>query len=375
MNSRARFPHPILYAVMLVLAASAIFFRSDQALAASIPLPAGDVGLPSPGECDTIDVAGSAYIEGINCRIVPIGGYPRTYIVYIPANLQSPAPVVYQFHGTGGDGYGFHSNSGWLEKADAEGLILVSMSSLKYCQQGYDCEHGGSEGWKSKWHHYAFQIDAADYNLQIKPDDYPAGASWPANDVKFTQAVVADVKRTGSAWNVDSDRMFATGFSNGASFVAQLAVELADELAAVGYSSGGLIDGSNPDEPAAYIPVFALFGTHERGVISQADTNGQPIPLDPDEFLADAGLQSYFIFPHLDGFEHEYDPLNPTPDWTLKENHYTVVNWQSGPAKHLFQLGVLEGLQHTYPSGMEPRNPYGFVAADIFWEFFEAVSQ
>src|SRR5688572_21968841 len=84
---------------------------------------AADFGVP----CDSNADAGSAYVEGVNCRLMEVDGYPREYIVYVPAGATArmgageQVPLVLMLHGTGGDGTKFFNISGWREKADAEG--------------------------------------------------------------------------------------------------------------------------------------------------------------------------------------------------------------------------------------------------------------
>jgi len=56
-----------------------------------------------------------------------IEGALREFIIYRPANLpvNRSTPVVFAFHGTGGGGENFYEESGWREKADADGFVAV----------------------------------------------------------------------------------------------------------------------------------------------------------------------------------------------------------------------------------------------------------
>lgn len=38
-----------------------------------------------------------------------------------------------------------------------------------------------------------------------------------------------------------------------------------------------------------------------------------------------------------------------------------------GVMDHVFQLALLEGLEHKYPNGCHSKNPHGFMAADLIW--------
>ncbi len=63
-----------------------------------------------------------------------VEGALREFIIYRPAQLpvDRKTPVVFAFHGTGGSGENFYQDSGWREKADAEGFMTVFPSALRY---------------------------------------------------------------------------------------------------------------------------------------------------------------------------------------------------------------------------------------------------
>jgi len=94
----------------------------------------------------------------------------------------------------------------------------------------------------------------------------------------------------------------------------------------------------------------------------------------PDEILATVGLTEFFIAPHLDGFEHQYN-AHFTPDEASEEQYHTLIRWQTSrrrEANHIFQLSILDGLEHKYPNGCHAKNPNCFDAAETFWSFFES---
>ncbi len=357
-------------ALILFPALLAIFIAlSHTSWAAAQELDHERFGLPPARLCDTIGRPGSPYAVGINCRIMLIDMFPRTYIVYIPSSWQPNAPVVFIYHGTNGDGDGYLRKSGWVEVSDREGIVLVSASGLKYCPLDENCSSTDLSEWVSKWHHYHLERDVHT-GPQWRMPGYPhLGAQFPPDDVAFTELVMDDVEASGY---VDPSRFYASGFSSGAAFSARLAMEIPDRLAAAAYSSAGIISESVYLSTALDdIPVLALIGTHEPGIMVHA--NEQPLPLDPNDFLALGDLMDYYVIPHLDAFNHSYDPLNLSPV-TLEGSQHTLYRWQDGTSEQLFQLGVVEGLTHTTPAGCGPGNPLGWLAPEYYWEFFQSDS-
>ena len=218
------------------------------------------------------DPAGTPYAVGVNCRVVAVDGHPRQFIVYVPRRprTSAPAPLVFMFHGGSGTGEQFLRISGWREQADATGLIAVFPTR---CARGR-WTRAGSDALE----HFTL---ASEIDLGIRPPGYPAGAPWPADDVGFVDAMVADI---GAGLPIDRHRMYASGFSNGAAFTARLAVERSRVLAAAAFSGGGLPAAHVPARP---IPMYAAVGTLDDRVLAQT---GPPplsaLPLDPVDLLA-----------------------------------------------------------------------------------------
>src|SRR3954471_1436066 len=193
--------------------------RAPLAIALAAGLLAPAAASAAPAGCPA---AGRPYDAGVNCRTVEVDGYPRRFLVYVPnrGTATGTRPVVFMFHGSSGTGDQFLRISGWREQADATGLIAVFPTGLSY----RDLDTGRLT---TKWNdgHLDQEVD-----LGERPPDYPGGAPWPADDVGFTDAMLADVR---TQLPVDRHRVYASGFSNGANFAARLGVERSTVLAAV----------------------------------------------------------------------------------------------------------------------------------------------
>jgi len=292
-----------------------------------------------------------AYAVGANCRELNVDGYPRQFIVYVPATRPSEAgaPVVFMFHGSSGDGEQFLRISGWREQADATGLVAVFPTGLRYrmLDTGRRITKWNDGGLRTK-------ID-----LRDRPVGYPSDAPFPADDVSFVDAMLADLD---ARLSVDRSRLYASGFSNGANFTARLAVERSGVFAATAFAAGELQELRMPERP---IPMLMTLGTRDDRLLAQ--TGLDELPLDPAAILAEPVL-SDALRTHLAALG-----LDPRDLAVHAAPHSTVLSWPAdGPGGDgaEFHFVMLEGLEHRYPRA--GNNPAGFEAAPEFWRFFDA---
>ena len=346
------FSSKTLIAALALTAAAALSTGADAK--ATDRVHAGTSPLP-PEACVTHGVVGLGYEVGVNCRVVAVDGHPRRFIVYVPATapVTGPrAPVVFMFHGSTGTGEQFLRISGWREQADATGLVAVFPTGLRY--RVLD-----SGRLSTKWNDYSL---ASQVDLSERPPEYPANAPWPANDVGFVDAMMADL---GAQLPIDRHRVYASGFSNGAGFTARLAVERSTVLAAAAFSGGALPAAQAPARP---IPMYLTVGTLDDRVLAQT---GPPpltrLPLDPLALLAEPVITS------TTGAHLATVGLDPHDFGVLANPRSTAFRWPAtgtGGDAALFRFAVLDGLRHNYPNGRN--NPAGFAAAPEFWAFFQA---
>jgi len=353
-------------------------------------------GLPldvCPG--NTVEFAGTPYLEGVNCRKILVDGYTRTYVVYVPMGVLggSDVPLVTMRHGSSGNGGQFLNISGWREKADAlamdeEGLIVAFPTSAMYCKVGFACETGGLGGWSTKWHGYELEGLTAEFNFDVRPPGYPDESPWPADDVEFDSMMLDDLSEMLDGLEpllpVDTTRMYATGFSNGAGFTARLAVEQSDRYAAAAWVGGGL-PFTEPGVPVPLIPTFEVRGTKDDGLLAEVGLLPEDeIELDPEIFLAYPDIANFVTFV-LDTFDLVYDSMDSIlganvvqvdPVGASYEDAIsTQLTWdvpEDGMATNVHHFAMWAGLTHHYPHGVDAeKNPNCFVAADTFWDFFE----
>jgi polyhydroxybutyrate depolymerase len=130
-------------------------------------------------------------------------GIEREYLVYVPNEYDASIsiPLVLNFHGFGGTAYDHYKyTSDMTSLADTANFLLV-----------YPQGAAGSDGY-SHW-------NIASENSKSDVDD-----------LGFTSAMIDDLIQI---FNVDTLRIYATGFSNGAFFTYDLACRLSQRIAAI----------------------------------------------------------------------------------------------------------------------------------------------
>ena len=149
------------------------------------------------------------------------GGQTRQYLLHVPAmyDPKEPAALVLVFHGAGIGAQRFVDYSRFSNVSDREGFLIVYPQGL-----------GDEPVWN------------------------PAPGS---KDVQFVRDLIDHLQRR---CRVDTDRIYASGHSNGGGMVDRLACELADRIAAIGTISGAYAR-STQCSPSRPVPVFAIHGT------------------------------------------------------------------------------------------------------------------
>ena len=153
-------------------------------------------------------------------RTFTVGGIPRKAILFEPSVKTARTPVIFVFHGPGGNAQ-FASKKIDFQNYDKEALV-VFMEGIPGIS-GYVVDKKGLlNGW------------------QMFPNDHGN------RDVLFFDEVLKDLTKN---YTIDASRIYVVGHSNGARFVNVLWVERADKIAAicsVAAQGGRMIKGAKP---------------------------------------------------------------------------------------------------------------------------------
>ena len=277
--------------------------------------------------------------QKINVKFM-FDGIEREFIVAKPtgATPNGGYPVVFAFHGTGGDGEGFFTRSGWKEKAEQDKFIAVFPSALTYCVE----EKVGVQERTAKW------MNGGTMNVIC-----PNVAQTYRDDVRFTRKVLDTLKKTLS---INLKKVYAAGFSNGAAMTAKLATEASDIFAAIVCSSS-VLNALDTVIPPHKRPIWFVIGTQDDKFIRA--------PYKEIPYGGDSSLQ-YFNAP-LTRFLNAAGLTNTyTKVVTNKHTTYTYTTPKAGMPNNIFKYTIIKDMEHIYPNG----NNYPIESANIFWDFF-----
>lgn len=208
-----------------------LWVLSAYAEASAAPAPR-----PSTG-CYAKSVAHGRRIE----QTIDVNGMQRSFVLDVPASVidTTPVPLLLDFHGFGHSGAGVWKVSKFRDFAEDKRFITVypegATVHFKHRERVYD-----GTGWEI--------------------------ANEPSNrDVHFVTALLDRLERE---YCIDRNRIFSTGFSNGAYFSHLLACVMADRIAAIAPVSGG--KRPTPCSPTRPVPALIIHGRQD-DVIDVAD--------------------------------------------------------------------------------------------------------
>lgn len=156
-------------------------------------------------------------------------GVQRRYLYYVPDNYnpQKPTPLVLSIHGFSSWPRNQMDITQWNTLADQYGFIVVYPSGT---------------GFPKRW-----RLPQSSSNM---PQTY--------DDVKFLSQLI---DRMQQEYNIDPQRIYVNGLSNGGGMSVALGCELSDRIAAVGSVAGAYFYPLEACRPIRPVPMIAFHGT------------------------------------------------------------------------------------------------------------------
>ncbi|MDT8305156.1 MAG: PHB depolymerase family esterase [Anaerolineae bacterium] len=162
---------------------------------------------------------------------VVVAGEERAYLLYVPEiyDAATATPLVIALHGFVQWPASLVEMTGWNELAEEHGFIVVYPSGT---------------GLPLRWRAGGGSGDSA----------------GTAADVAFVDALIDELARS---YNLDPNRIYANGLSNGGGMTSVLTCELAGRIAAAGMVAGAYLYPWDKCDPARPVPVIIFHGTDD----------------------------------------------------------------------------------------------------------------
>ena len=255
-------------------------------------------------------------------RTIDVAGARRTYLLHRPPSPAAtrPLPLLFVFHGAGGDAAGIASHTGLTEAAGARGYAVVY-----------------PEGMGRRWN-----------------DGRGTGSA--ADDVGFVRALLDSLRAELPA---DPRRIYATGISNGAALSFRLACELPGTFAAIAPVAGAL-PAALEERCAAGTPV---------SVVMFQGTRDPLMPYDGGDLSFRRGSvlpapRAAALFARLNGCAAE--PLRTAEADTVADGtRVRRTTWGECRDGRSVVLFIIEGGGHTWPGGPRVGRAVGRVTRDL----------
>lgn len=283
---------------------------------------------------DLVIGTGNEFVKGKNRFTMILDSVEREYWVHVPGIYDStqPAPVVFMLHGTSGNGEKFYDGSGWKELGEEEGFISVFPSSMRYCIIKGDTEFARTTKW----------------NTPPESDFVFCPGQTPKDDIKFLRRIISVLRQK---VNVDTNRIYLNGFSNGGQMAAKCAVEMSDVLAAVVSNAGSFYRDDTTYTPLRKIPLLFQIGNEDYG----PGNTGPSVPLDTFDYLLSHQVNSryskYYNFAHRYirhfGLDSNYTLIGDTSAAMIALYHSQTP----GDTLNILRYVFVKDLAHKYPNG------------------------
>jgi polyhydroxybutyrate depolymerase len=248
MRTRRRLLPPVLIAGLLLVAGCGGVTAGEATIGGSGAPVATDAAAPQVTvSCPTPKPGGGVVDATVN--VPPPGtfdpaGDARTYRLWVPPNYTGtePLPLIVNYHGTGGTPEAIDAFSSTLsQKANARGYLVVAPQAL------------AGQASTTRW---------------VVP-----GFGTAPDDIAFTNAMLDAIA---AQYCVDTERIYATGFSSGGAMSSWIACADRTRFAAV--VPGGGVNLVDPSCQTGPIPMFAYHGTADE-VAFYNGIDGNPTPI------------------------------------------------------------------------------------------------
>ena len=287
-----------------------------------------------PADCFTIGAGDYDYS-------LAFGVDTGTYKVHVPSSyIMQPISLIINLHGGGGDADNQKYQSDMNSKSDLAGFIVVYPNALK----------------PGAWN--------------VGNRENPSRGSTK-DDIGFLRAMISDLK---TKFNIDGEKIYATGLSDGGMMAYKVACEMSDVVSAVAPVATNEMPSSvwpcNPTEP---VSIMHFHGTADPLILYTGGTGTSPL-ISHDNFPS--------VETTIDTWKTRNN-CNAGPNTIFSNGNAQCIRYSNCDGGSEVDLCTIIGGGHTWPDGAYYpdvawyRNMVGDLSTDIsandeMWTFFQA---
>ena len=257
-------------------------------------------------------------------------GYARDHIVYLPENFEPGLPLVLNLHGYGMEALDMPLISSMNNIADTAGFVVAYPNAV-------------NNVWNS--------------GIGDSP-------SWPAPDVDDISYISALIDTLYTQYEIDTNRVYSCGFSNGGFMSFRLALELGERIqkvaSVVGVVTPTIVAAADSTAP---IPVLCMLGTEDPVVPFAGGVSGWYSGSETVDFWVEHNQCSSTVDSLL---MPDFDPFD---DCTVTLFPYS----ESAVGSQVIYYRI-EGGGHKWPSGFwyefGGAMNFDIHGSQVIWDFF-----
>lgn len=275
----------------------------------------------------------------------------RDFTVHVPAiyDGNTAVPLLVSLHGLG-DNMANFSNAGFHQLSETANFIVVTPQALDFAFAGFSI----GAAWNS----------GVGAEVQILSE--PIFPNEDVDDVGFISTLIDSLA---AQYNIDLDRVYATGFSMGGFMSNRLAVELNDKIAAIASVSGTLGDNVSRDNNPCPIPVMHIHGTADATIDYNADYQG-------------AGGLYTIVGDSVSGLMNFWNTVNQTNSSPLYNANYATIGgfateefiWEDGVDSTVVRHLKINGGGHDWWPNVFPSEIWNFLSVHKNQEMCEVIN-
>ena len=270
------------------------------------------------------------------------GGLEREYMLYIPQSAEKNSPLVFMLHGLGSTHTIIMNYSQMNQVADKHGFVVCYPQGIRGAENTRHTKKG-TRFWNV---------------------GYETHKNETVDDVSFIKSLAIYLQQE---YNLDPEKTFCAGMSNGGDMSYLLGCEAPDIFKAIapitGCMMGWIYDSCNKNDP---VPVFQVHGTADKTTYYDGDVDNR------DKWGVYMGVETTINF-WVDRNECKEVNIDTLPDIDRNDGSIVITEkYTSGwNNNEVWFYKVING-DHEWPPGWPVKSGNGDLnTSEEIWKFFQ----